>query len=99
MAASTDEAELHELINRTRIAIWTQDYELYQSCFVHAPYATRWNASRRTGIFVRESWDEISDRVRTMFASEPHMKIPANAYDTTIENLDRGVIEIGRAHV
>lgn len=87
MGAPTDEAELLELIRRNRIAIWTQDYELYASCFVHAPYATRWHASRRTGIFVRESWDEISERVQTMFATEPHMKIPANGYDTTVENL------------
>jgi DNA-binding CsgD family transcriptional regulator len=87
MPASADEAELLELIHRNRIAVWMQDYELYQSCFVHAPYATRWNASRRTGIFVRESWDEISDRLRIMFATEPQMKIPANAYETTVENL------------
>ena len=87
MATSTDEAELLELIHRNRIAAWTQDYDLYQSCFVHAPYATRWNASRRTGIFVRESWDEISERVRLMFSTEPHLKIPANGYDATVENL------------
>lgn len=87
MDVSADEAELRGLIDRNRIAVWTQDYELYQSCFVHAPYTTRWNASRRTGIFVRQSWDEISERVRTMFATEPHLRIPANAYETVVENL------------
>lgn len=87
MSASADETELRELIDRNRIAVWTQDYALYQSCFVHAPYTTRWNASRRTGIFVREGWDEISARVRHMFAHEPTLRIPANGYDATVENL------------
>ena len=35
---------------------------------VHAPYATRWNASRHAGIFVRQGWDELADRVRTSMA-------------------------------
>ena len=37
-----DRAEIIALIHANRIAIWTQDYELYQQCFVHEPYTTRW---------------------------------------------------------
>jgi DNA-binding CsgD family transcriptional regulator len=87
MSTGADEAEIIALINSNRIAVWTQDYELYQSCFVHAPYTTRWNASRRSGIFVREGWDEISTRVQHLFANEPQLRIPANGYDATIEKL------------
>lgn len=84
---AADEAEIVELIHRNRISIWTHDYATYQSCFVHAPYTTRWNASRRTGIFVREGWEEISIRVQHMMANSPELLIPANAHEAKVENL------------
>ena len=84
---ATDEEQILELIHRCRIAIWTHDYALYESCFVHAPYTTRWNASRINGIFTLSGWEEISARVRYIIENRPEAKIAANAYDTTVENL------------
>jgi len=84
---SADEAEILDLIHRNRIAVWMHDYEMYADCFVHAPYTTRWNASHINGIFIRSGWDDISQRVREMFEAMPGLKIEANAYQTTVENL------------
>jgi len=82
----SDRAAIIDLIHRNRIAVWTADYEAYASCFVPAPYTTRWNASHVNGIHIRAGWDEISARVREMFAMAD-LNVPANAYDTKVENL------------
>lgn len=82
-----DRALIVDLIHRSRAAIWTQDLAAYQSCFVHAGYTTRWNASARDGIFVRKGWDAIEERVRHLFA-DPRFRNPSYAHDTTVENLD-----------
>lgn len=81
-----DHAEILALIHANRIAIWTQDFAAYEQCFVHAPYTTRWGWWRSGGIFVRHGWDEIASRVLEQF-NKPEFNIPANAYDTTVENL------------
>lgn len=83
---SADEAEILELIHRNRIAIWTQNYELYESCFVHAPYMTRWGWWKPGGTFIRNGWDEISARVREQF-KDPAFNLPTHAYETKVENL------------
>jgi DNA-binding CsgD family transcriptional regulator len=83
---SKDEAEILELIHRNRIAVWTHDFESYQTCFAHADYITRWNASRSGGIFRRRGWDDISARLRKQFEIEAYLS-ERNAYETTVENL------------
>jgi DNA-binding CsgD family transcriptional regulator len=84
-----DHAAIVELIHRNRIALWTADYELYASCFVHSPDTARWNASPILGIHVRYGWDEISARVRDFFNTNAgaHGVSLANAHETTVENL------------
>ncbi len=82
----SDEEQILELIHRNRIAVWTHDFEAYASCFVHADYITRWNASRSMGIFRRLGWDDVAARIRKSFEN-PANRIDKNAYDTTVENL------------
>jgi DNA-binding CsgD family transcriptional regulator len=86
-----DEAAILEVINRNRIALWTRDWVAYQACFVHADYATRWNASNTLGNSVRQGWDDIAARVKLLF-SDPRFSNRANAYETTIRNLKLRVI-------
>ena len=74
------------LIHRNRIAVWTRNFPEYEKCFVHAPYATRWNASILNGVFRRQGWDDISARVRRQF-DDAAMYNERNAYETTVENL------------
>jgi DNA-binding CsgD family transcriptional regulator len=81
-----DEAEILALIHANRIAIWTNDFAAYEKCFVHASYTTRFNASRVGGIFVRQGWDDIAERLKRQFAERPSVS-PARAYKTTVENL------------
>jgi DNA-binding CsgD family transcriptional regulator len=83
---SDDEAEILALIHANRIAAWTNDFDAYEKCFVHAPYTTRWNASRVGGIFVRQGWEEIGGRIKRQFAERPSVSA-ARAYKTTVENL------------
>lgn len=71
------------LIHRNRAAIWTHDFALWETCFVHAPYTTRLGWWRPGGIFVRQGFDELAARART--APLP-VSLP-NAYETTVENL------------
>jgi DNA-binding CsgD family transcriptional regulator len=80
---SADEAAIIELIHRNRIAIWTNDFELWETCFVHAPYTTRCGWWRPGGIFLRKGWEEMRERVRADHPSADH----ANAYDTKVTNL------------
>jgi DNA-binding CsgD family transcriptional regulator len=80
---TADQAEILELIHRNRIAIWTNDFELWETCFVHAPYTTRWGWWRTGGTFVRQGWEELSRRVR-------QGRLPpnaANAHETKVTNL------------
>jgi DNA-binding CsgD family transcriptional regulator len=88
---SDDHAEILALIHANRISLWTQDFDTYEKCFVHAPYTTRWGWWRPGGTFVRHGWDSIFARVREQF-SDPQLKIPTLAFDTKVENL---VIRIG----
>jgi DNA-binding CsgD family transcriptional regulator len=81
-----DEADILDLIHRNRIAIWLHDLDLYQQCFVHADYLTRWNASRTGGVFIRQGWDNIEARVKHLF-TDPTVRSPRNAHETTVENL------------
>lgn len=83
---SADEAEILALIHRNRIAVWTHDFETYQTCFAHADYITRWNASRSGGIFRRMGWDDISARIRKQFEVEAY-RSEQNAHETTVEGL------------
>ena len=61
---SADEAELIALIHRNRIAIWTNDFDLWETCFVHEPYLTRWGWWRVGGVFVRQGFEELRQLVR-----------------------------------
>lgn len=83
---SDDHAEILALIHANRIAMWTQDFEAYQNCFVHAPHTTRWGWWKPGGTFVRRGWDEISARVLEHF-KDPRFNIPAFAFDTEVLNL------------
>lgn len=84
-----DRQAIIELIHRNRIALWTNDYELYASCFVHEEYISRWQATHIFGIHVRSGWQAISARVRETIEvmGSGHELSRANAYDTIIENL------------
>lgn len=81
-----DRQAILDLIHRNRIAVWTQDFAMYEQCFVQADYITRWNASRYHGIAERRGWDEIAERIRKLF-DNPGYRSDSNAYDTTVENL------------
>ncbi|WP_423067554.1 response regulator transcription factor [Devosia sp. CN2-171] len=82
-----DRAAIVDLLNRSRIAIWTHDFDSYASCFVHADYVTRWHASPSVGIFRRIGWDDIAARVRKLCDND-ELRIERYAYDTVIENLN-----------
>lgn len=62
---SADEAEILALIHRNRIAVWTNDFDTWETCFVHAPYTTRWGWWRSGGVFVRQGWELLRSRART----------------------------------
>jgi DNA-binding CsgD family transcriptional regulator len=81
-----DEEEIRAVIEANRIAVWMQDFDTYEKCFVHADYITRWNASRFSGIHQRQGWAEIKERVQNLFA-DPAYRSPENAYDTKVENM------------
>jgi DNA-binding CsgD family transcriptional regulator len=81
-----DRAEIIELLHRNRIAVWTHDFDSYASCFVHADYITRWNASRSMGVFRRRGWDDISERIKKQFTIEA-LRDERNAYETKIEDV------------
>jgi DNA-binding CsgD family transcriptional regulator len=83
-----DREAIIALINRNRAAIWSGDYELWDTCFVHAPYTARWGWWRAGGIFVRQGWDDLAARAR---ASGPPVNL-RNAYDTTVENLTLRIV-------
>ncbi|HEY9010605.1 MAG TPA: helix-turn-helix transcriptional regulator [Devosia sp.] len=80
---TADYEEIVALSHRNRIAIWTRDLELWETCFVHAPYTTRWGWWQHGGIFVRRSWDELSKRVKM----EELPRNLENAYETKVTDL------------
>ena len=85
---SDDEAKIIALLHAHRIAVWMCDFEAYAKCFVHAPYAARWNASMHAGIFIRQGWEEIAKRVKEGWRAMPQF-FPNRvfAYETEIENV------------
>lgn len=84
---SDDEAQILALIHANRVALWTHDFEAYEKCFVHAPYTTRWNATRVGGLFVRQGWEDIAERVKRQFSGPPAEHAAVRAHETTVENL------------
>ncbi|MEO6015221.1 MAG: LuxR C-terminal-related transcriptional regulator [Devosia sp.] len=84
-----DREAIIALIHRNRIAIWTQDIDTWETCFVHTPYAARWGYWRQGGIFFRQGWDNIVERARRPDGTAGNP--PANlsyAHDTKVENLN-----------
>jgi DNA-binding CsgD family transcriptional regulator len=79
----SDRQAIIELIHRNRIAIWTNDFDLWDSCFVHADYMTRIGWWRGGGPYLLRGWAENSRRLR---ANYPPIDL-GNAYKTTIEDL------------
>jgi DNA-binding CsgD family transcriptional regulator len=71
------------LIHRNRVAIWTNDFDLWDSCFVHTDYMTRWGWWRGGGPYMLRGWADISARVRAEHP-EPDLDM---AHKTTIEDL------------
>lgn len=84
--ADDDRAEIVKLIHDSRIAVWTQDFEAWKACFVHAPYTTRWGYWRRGGTFVRQGWEDLSERARKHMAENMTYNA-AFAFETKVENL------------
>jgi len=66
--SSQDEVELLALLTRVRQSVAARDFDAYSDCWMHVPYAARWNASRVGGVFVRQGWQEIAERTRQSFA-------------------------------
>jgi DNA-binding CsgD family transcriptional regulator len=79
----TDREQIIELIHRNRIGIWTNDFDLWDSCFAHTDYMTRWGWWRGGGPYIQRGWADISARVRAEHP-EPNLE---SAYKTTIEDL------------
>lgn len=88
MSEADDRAEIIALINRQRATIWTNDYEGWAACFVHASYTARVGYWASGGLFVRRGWDDIARRARVHFSGSDAPNNPDFAYKTTIENLD-----------
>lgn len=78
-----DRAAIIELIHRQRIALWTNDFELWDSCLVHAPYTTKWGWWQGGGMYARRGWANLSARLRR---DAPPIMLN-NAYDTAVEEL------------
>lgn len=83
MQHDDDVAAITALINRNRIAYWTQDFDAWQRCFVHADYTTRSGTFGNAGIFVRQGWDELAKR----FHRDHPGRRDNFAHDTQILNL------------
>jgi DNA-binding CsgD family transcriptional regulator len=79
----TDRAAIIELIHRNRIAIWTRDFDLWETCFVHADYTTRFGWWRGGGPYLVRGFDTLAARLR---AGDQPANLD-NAYKTTIEDL------------
>lgn len=81
-----DKAAITQLLHANRIAMWTRDFEAWSNCFVHAPYTSRWGWWPAGGVFIRQGYDDLAERLKRDFAQYPE-PTPAFAYDTTIDNL------------
>ncbi|RYE07730.1 MAG: hypothetical protein EOP22_16515 [Hyphomicrobiales bacterium] len=81
-AQDADREAIIALIHRNRISVWTNDFETWATCFVHAPYVARWGYWKVGGIFFRRGWDELARRVHTGPKANH-----SYAYDTKVENL------------
>lgn len=86
-AQDADREAIIALIHRNRISVWMQDAAAYESCFVHADHTTRWNASRRHGIFTRHGWPDIWARVQRQFEDKSLYR-PDLAHETRVERLE-----------
>jgi DNA-binding CsgD family transcriptional regulator len=82
---AADKAAILELLYRNRFAIWTNNYELWASCFVQEPYLVRWGWWSSGGAFIRRGWDAISARVQRD-GMPPRSE--ANASETQILDLE-----------
>lgn len=78
-----DREAIIALIHRNRIGIWTNDFDLWDSCFVHTDYMTRYGWWRGGGPYMLRGWADISARVRAEHP-EPNLN---SAYKTTLEDL------------
>ena len=78
-----DREAIIDLIHRNRIAVWTNDFDLWDSCFVHADYMTRWGWWRGGGPYMWRGFADLSARLR---AEHPEPNLDS-AYKTTIEDL------------
>ena len=83
MSEDADREAIIALIHRNRIAIWTNDFELWDSCFVHADYMTRYGWWRGGGPYLMRGFENLAARVRKEHP-EPNLD---SAYKTTIEDL------------
>ena len=88
MSEADDRAEIIALIHANRIGMWTHDYDLWASCFVHSPSTTRWGYEAWGGTFVRRGWENLSRRVRPVFEGAVTPYSADFAFKTTVENLD-----------
>ena len=71
------------LIHRNRIAVWTGDIDLWESCMVHTEYMTRYGWWRGGGPYLVRGFSNLSTRLR---ANHPPPDLD-NAYKTTVEDL------------
>lgn len=83
---SADEAEIFALVMRVRHAAAAQDHATLSDCWLHAPYAARWNASRVGGLFVWQGWDEIAERSLQSMADDK--AAPRPIHTAEIANLN-----------
>lgn len=83
MSDDADREAIIALIHRNRIGIWTNDFDLWDSCFVHTDYMTRWGWWRGGGPYMLRGWADISARAH---AEHPEPNLDS-AYKTTIEDL------------
>lgn len=78
-----DRKAIIELIHRNRIAVWTNDFDLWESCFVHADYTSRWGWWQAGGMYQRRGWTGIVQRLR----SDPAPFNESYAHRTEVLNL------------
>lgn len=78
-----DRQAIIDLIHRNRIAVWTSDFDLWDSCFVHTDYMTRWGWWRGGGPYMLRGFADISARLRREHP-EPDLDM---AHKATVEDL------------
>jgi DNA-binding CsgD family transcriptional regulator len=80
---SADEAKIRDLIRRNLVGVWTNDLELWSSCFVHEPYLVKWGWWAGGGPFIRIGWDDLRER----FRNDMPPLLPEFAHGIKIEDL------------